>query len=93
MFNKYVLPKGAFLSKTVATFVQKVGLIWLKCGFFASIIQDTNVVVGLKLLTTTTNVTTVLCTQGNKIKSGFKKVRTKTDVTTHTCQVPFKRKR
>ena len=31
MFHvKYVLLKGAFMSKTVATFVQKVGLIWLK---------------------------------------------------------------
>ena len=34
------------MSKTVATFVQKVGLI------FTSVIQDTNVIVGLKLLTT-----------------------------------------
>ena len=30
---KYVLPTGAFMSKIVATFVQKVGLIWLKGGF------------------------------------------------------------
>ena len=57
---KYVLPKGAFMSKTVATFVQNVGLI------FTSIIQDTNVIVGLKLLTTGTKVTTVLCAQGKK---------------------------
>ena len=32
---KYVLPKGPFMSKTVATFVQKVGLIWLKDGYFS----------------------------------------------------------
>ena len=30
---KYVLHTGAFMSKIVATFVQKVGLIWLKGGF------------------------------------------------------------
>ena len=30
---KYVLPKGAFMSITVATFVQKVGLTWLKDDF------------------------------------------------------------
>ena len=31
--QEYVLSKGAFVSKTVATFVQKVALIWLKGGF------------------------------------------------------------
>ena len=30
---KHVLPKVAFISKTLATFAQKVGLIWLKRGF------------------------------------------------------------
>ena len=64
---KYVLPKGAFMSKTVVTFVQKVGLIWPKKWPFTSIIQDTNVIVGLKLLTTGTNVTTVLRAQGKKL--------------------------
>ena len=39
---KHVLPKAAFMSKTVATFVQKVGLIWImgliwiKGGFYFS---------------------------------------------------------
>ena len=51
------------MSKTVATFVQKVGSVWLKGGPFTSIIQGTNVIVGLKLLTTGTNVTSVLCAQ------------------------------
>ena len=36
---KYALPKGAFLSKTVATFVQKAGLIWLKCGFLLQLFR------------------------------------------------------
>ena len=31
---KDALSKGALMSKTVATFVQKVGLIWLKGGFY-----------------------------------------------------------
>ena len=50
----YVLPKGAFMSRTGATFVQKVGLA----------IQDTDVIVGFKLLTIGTNVTMVMCAQG-----------------------------
>ena len=33
---KYVLPKVVFMSKTVTTFVQKVGLIWLKGVFYFS---------------------------------------------------------
>ena len=63
---KDALSKGAFMSKTVATFVKKVGLIWLKGGF-SLFIQDTNVIVGLKLLTTGTNMTKVLCEHGKKL--------------------------
>ena len=63
---KYILPKGAFMSKPVATFVQKVGLIWLNGGFI-SVIWDTNVIVSFKLLTTLTNVIMVLCAQGKKL--------------------------
>ena len=66
VYVKYVLSKCAFMCKTVATFVQTVGLICLRGGFFTSVIQDTNVIVGLKLLTTGTNVTRVLCAQGKK---------------------------
>ena len=36
---KYFPPKDAFLSKTVATFVQNVGLIWLKCGFLLQLFR------------------------------------------------------
>ena len=36
---KYVLHKGAFMSKTVATFVQKVGSIWLKGGFLLQLFR------------------------------------------------------
>ena len=39
---------------------------WAKRWLFTSAVQDTNVIVGLKLLTTGTNVTTVLCSQGKK---------------------------
>ena len=62
---KYFMPKGAFMFKTA--FVQKVSLISLKGGLFASVTQDTNVIGGLKLLTTQTNVTTMLCAQGEKL--------------------------
>ena len=34
---------------------------------FISVIQDTNVIVGLKVLTTGTNVTMVLCAQRKKL--------------------------
>ena len=43
------------------------GLDLAKRSLFASFVQDTNVTVGLKLLTTGTNVTTVLCEQGKKL--------------------------
>ena len=36
---EYVLPKGAFMSRTVATFVQKVGLIWLKRSFLLQLFR------------------------------------------------------
>ena len=36
---KYVLLKGALMSKTVSTFVQKVGLIWLKGGFLLQLFR------------------------------------------------------
>ena len=54
---KHVMSKVTVMSKTVVTFVQKVVLIWLKRGLnlakkrlFTSAIQETNVIVGLKLL-------------------------------------------
>ena len=60
-----------------------------KRWLFTSVIQDTNVIVGLKLLTTGTNVTTVLLCTGKEINSGLKLVRMEADVAT---QVPFKKK-
>ena len=36
-----------FVSNTVATFVQNVGLIWLKVGFLLHLFQDTSVIMGL----------------------------------------------
>ena len=51
------------MSKTVPTFVQKGRLNLAKRWLFTSFIQDTSVIVGLKLLTTGTNVTRVLCEQ------------------------------
>ena len=65
----YVLPKCAFMSKTVATgLCPKRGLNLAKRQLFASVIQGTNIIVGLELLTTGTNVTTVLCAQGKKFE-------------------------
>ena len=65
----------------------KRGLNLAKRWLFASVIQDTKVIVGLKLLTTGTNVRTLLCAQGKEIKSGLKLVRMETDVATHTCRL------
>ena len=45
----------------------KSGLYLTKRWLFTSAIPDTNVIVGLKLLTTETNVSTVLCARGKKI--------------------------
>ena len=55
---KYVLPKGAIMSKPLKPF-SKNGLNLAKRWLFISVVQDTNVTVGLKLLITGTNVTTV----------------------------------
>ena len=49
--------------KIVATFALDLAKRWL----FALFIQGTNVIVGLKLLTTGANVKTVLCEQGKKL--------------------------
>ena len=45
----------------------KIGLNLAKRGLFTSVIQDTNVIVGLKLLSTGTNMITMLCAQGKKL--------------------------
>ena len=57
------------MSKIVARFVQKAisGLNLAKGWLFTSVIKDTNVIVGLKVLITRKNLTTVLCPQGKKI--------------------------
>ena len=86
---KYAVSKGHLCPKTIATFVQINGLNLAKRWIFAPIIQDTNVI-GLKFLTTGTNVTTVLCVQG-KIKSGLKFVLIETDVATHTYKLFFRK--
>ena len=65
----------------------KGGLNLAKRWLFTSVIQDTKVNVRLKLLTTGTNVTTVLVCTRKEIKSGLKLVRMETDVATHTCKL------
>ena len=89
---RYVLPKGAFMSKTVVTFIQKVGLIWLKGGLLLQLFKDTNVIVGLKLLTTSTNATTVLCAQGKRLNLVQKLIGMETDVATDTTKLLFRKK-
>ena len=53
-----------------------------------SIIQNTNVIVGLTLSTTGTNVTTVFCVHRKKIKSDLKLLLMETEVATHPCKLP-----
>ena len=70
-----------------------MGLIWLKVGFLRfTVIQDTNVILGLKLLTTGANLQNgVMCT-GKESKSGLKLGRMETDVATHTCKLFLRKK-
>ena len=82
-YVKYVLSKSGLILKTVAIFVQKSELNLATRWLFISIIQYTNVIVGLELLTTRTNMTTVFCVQRNKIKSGLKLRLTEKEVATH----------
>ena len=57
-----------------------------------SVIQDTNVIDGFELLTTGTNVTTVLCAQGKKLI--WFKISLNGDRRSNTyVQAPFKKKR
>ena len=55
------------MSKTVVTFVKKVGSIRLKGGLLLQSFKDINVIIGLKLLTTWTNATTVLCAHEKRL--------------------------
>ena len=55
---------------------------------FTSVIQDTNLIVGLKLLTTGTKVRTVLCTQTKYV---VELVPKETDVSTHTFKLLFRK--
>ena len=74
------------MSKAVATFVQKVSLIWDKRWLFTSEIQETNVcIVGSKLLTTGTNVTTAKRKLNYSGSNGGRRSNT-------YMQAPFKRK-
>ena len=47
--------------------LSKSGLNLAKMWIFTSVIQDTNVIVGLQLVATGTNMRTVLCVQGKKL--------------------------
>ena len=69
-YIKYVLPKGAFMSKTVATFVQKVGLIWLKVSFYLSYSEHKGNC-WLKIVNHWDERDSVMCTV-KEIKSGLK---------------------
>ena len=70
---KYVLPTGALCPKSLPPMSKKWANL-AKRWLFISAFQDTNVIVGLRLLTTGTNVTTVFCAQGRN-KSGLKLAR------------------
>ena len=74
------------MSKTVATFVQKVGLIWLKGGFYFSY-SGHGCNSWLKIVNHwDKRHNGVMCT-GKKIESGLELVRMETDVATHTCKL------
>ena len=62
----------------------KSGLYLATRWLFTSIIQYTNVMFGLKLLTIETNVTTVFCVQRTEMKSGLTLFLMETEVAKHT---------
>ena len=86
---KYVLPKGAFMSKTVATFVQKVGLIWLKVGFYFSY-SGHKWNCWLKIVNHWDKRDNEALLTGKEIESNLKLVRMDTDIATHTCKLLLK---
>ena len=59
-------PKLRLCPKLLPPF-PKSGLNLAKKWLFTSVIQDTKVIVGLQLVTTGTNVTTVSCAKGKKL--------------------------
>ena len=85
---KYVLPKSAFMSKTVAPFAQKVGLIAAfyfsylghKCNCWFKIVNHWD-----------KRDNAVTCT-GKEIKYGLKLIRIETNVATHTCKSLLRKK-
>ena len=59
---------------------------------FASVIQDTIVIVGLKLLTDWDKPDKGALWTGNEIKFVLKIVRKETDIATHTCKLLLRKK-
>ena len=80
------------MSRTVAIdLCPKSGLNLAKRWLSKTNIQDTKVIVGLKLLTTGTKVTTVVCAQGKKII--WFKISSNKDRRSNTyIQAPYKKK-
>ena len=88
---KYVLSKGAIISKTVATFVQKVGLIWLNGGFYCSY-SGHKCNYWLKIVNHWDKCDSGVTCAAKEIKSGLNLVRMETDVVTHKCKLLFRKK-
>ena len=79
------------MSKIVPTFVQKVGLLWLKSGFYFSYSRHRRSC-WLKIVSHWDKRDNgVLCT-GRDIKFGLTLVGMETDVATHTCKLLLRKK-
>ena len=90
---KFVLPKGALMSKTVATFVQKVSFTWLKGGIYFSY-SGHKCNCWLKIVNHwDKRYNGVMCT-GKEIwfKSGLILVRRGTYIVTRTCKLLSRKK-
>ena len=90
-YARYVLLKCAFISKTIATFVQKGGLIWLKVVFYFSH-SGHKCNCWLKIVNHWDKRDSGAMCTGKEIKSGLKLVRMVKDVATHTCKLLLRKK-
>ena len=89
VYVKYNLSKNGFILKTAAMHLcPKCSLNLATRWLFTSIIQYTNAILGLKLLTIGTNVTKVFCVQRKKLNLVL--LRMETDVATHNMQASLK---
>ena len=79
------------MSKTVATLVQKVGLIWLKGGFFYFSYSGPTCHCLFKIVDHWDKSGNGVMRTRKETTSGLKLVRMETNVATHTCKLRLRK--